>query len=88
MARFTSVDIAFVISRDKAADRCHLLKRHARQLGLRRSLPGLLISQASRSREEILDMDLQLARYVLNFGRGEAPSLRFSIFKIKNQFFN
>ncbi len=29
-------------------------------------------------------MDLQLAGYVLNFGRGEAPSLRFSIFKVKN----
>jgi hypothetical protein len=29
-------------------------------------------------------MDLQLAGYVLNFGRGEAPSFRFSIFKVKN----
>ena len=33
-------------------------------------------------------MDLQLAGYGLNFCRGEAPSLRFSIFKVKNQFFN
>ena len=29
-------------------------------------------------------MDLQLAGYVLNFGRGEAPSRCFSIFKVKN----
>lgn len=29
-------------------------------------------------------MDLQLAGYDLNFVRGEAPSFRFSIFKVKN----
>ena len=29
-------------------------------------------------------MDLQLAGYDLNFGRGEAPSFLFSIFKFKN----
>ena len=33
-------------------------------------------------------MNLQLAGYGLNFGRGEAPSLRFSILKVKNKFFN
>jgi hypothetical protein len=33
-------------------------------------------------------MDLQLVGYDLNFGGGEAPSFRFSIFKVKNQFFN
>ena len=52
------------------------------------SLLGFLILQASRSREETLDMELQLAGYGLNFGRGEAPSFCFSIFKLENQFFD
>jgi hypothetical protein len=44
---------------------------------------GLLISQTSRSREEILYMGLQSAGYRPNFGRGDAPSFYFSIFKIQ-----
>jgi hypothetical protein len=52
--------------------------------GADRSLLGLLISQTSRGREEILYMDLQSAGDHLNFGRVDGPSLYFSIFQFQN----
>jgi hypothetical protein len=45
---------------------------------------GFLISQTFQSGKDVLYMDLQSARYFLNFGRGDRPSFALSNFKVEN----